>query len=106
MTSESSENKLERFNEFFAITHEFNVNVSSIEQQSVTYQQFIDNMPMPFKMAGDIVTLDQSALRPLQTIGGVASQLVDYLNHQAQKIDLLVGYILNQLDEKEQRVGQ
>ena len=104
MTTESNKDKLEQFNEFFAISYEFNVNVSPLERQSVSYQQFINNMPMPFKMAGDIVTLDQSALRPLQTLGGVANQLVDYLNHQSQKIDLLVGYILSQLDESKQRV--
>ena len=68
-----------------------------------SYQAFMDKMPMPFKMASEIITLDQAALRPLQTLGSVAGQLVDYLHHQAQKIDLLVSYILNQQDSETER---
>jgi hypothetical protein len=63
----------------------------------------MNTMPMPFKMASEIITLDQAALRPLQTIGSVAGQLVDYLHHQAQKIDLLVSYILSEQDDEKQR---
>lgn len=104
MTVPGNEEKLTQFNEFFAIPHEFNVNATKVDSnRHHNYQQFLDNMPMPFKMAGDIITIDQSALRPLQTLGGVADQLVNYLNHQAEKIDLLVSYILSQLDEKEHR---
>jgi len=100
----NSESKLGQFNEFFTIEYDFNVNIAPIvNNQLISYQSFLANMPMPFKMASDIVTLDQAALRPLQTLGSVAGQLVDYLHHQSQKIDLLVSYILNEQDEVEKR---
>jgi hypothetical protein len=104
VNNESSEQKLVQFNEFFAIKCTFSINVTAIENsQSLHYDDFMSRMPMPFKMATDIVTLDQAALRPLQTLGSVAGQLVDYLNHQAKKIDLLVSYILNQQDIEQYR---
>lgn len=102
MTKSDNLQKLEQFNEFFTIEHEFGVNVSLLaKEKTYDYQSFINNMPTPFKMASDMSSLDQAALRPLQALSGVAGQLVDYLNHQAQKIDLLMGYILNQQIEEE-----
>ena len=43
------------------------------------------------KWLSEIHSLDQSALRPLQAVAGVANQLMEYLTHQAKKMDLLVG---------------
>ncbi len=102
--SEHSENKSAKFDEFFSINYPFNVNATIIDTDATqSYQTFMNAMPMPFKMASEIITLDQAALRPLQTIGSVAGQLVDYLHHQAQKIDLLVSYILSEQDNEKQR---
>lgn len=102
MNSSTIDQKLEQFNEFFTIEHEFSVSVTLLSKdKTYDYQSFINNMPTPFKMASDMATLDQAALRPLQALSGVAGQLVDYLNHQAHKIDLLMGYILSQQVEEE-----
>jgi len=102
MNSSSIQQKLEQFNEFFTIEHEFSVNVTLLSKdKSYDYQHFINNMPTPFKMASSMSSLDQAALRPLQALSGVAGQLVEYLNHQAQKIDLLMGYILSHQVEEE-----
>ncbi|MFT5756085.1 MAG: hypothetical protein ACI9LM_000797 [Alteromonadaceae bacterium] len=101
MSEQDNHNKLNLFDEFFSIKHLFNINIvqpSPIEMPS--FNEFIDNMPLPFKLATDVITLDQAALRPLQALSGVAGQLVEYLNHQTQKIDLLVSYILSQQDEE------
>ena len=102
--SGNNEIKSAKFDEFFSINYPFNVNATIIYTDTPqSYQAFMNTMPMPFKMASEIITLDQSALRPLQTIGSVAGQLVDYLHHQAQKIDLLVSYILSEQDDEKQR---
>ncbi len=104
MSEENNAPKATQFDEFFSISYAFNINISILNNDTPpSYQAFMDQMPMPFKMASEIITLDQSALRPLQTLGSVAGQLVDYLHHQAQKIDLLVSYILNQQDSEAQR---
>jgi len=104
MSEENNVPKATQFDEFFSISYSFNINISVLDNDKPpTYQAFMNKMPMPFKMASEIITLDQAALRPLQTLGSVAGQLVDYLHHQAQKIDLLVSYILNQQDSEAQR---
>ena len=104
MSEENSAPKATQFDEFFSISYTFNINISILNNDTApSYQTFMDKMPMPFKMASEMITLDQAALRPLQTLGSVAGQLVDYLHHQAQKIDLLVSYILSQQDSEAQR---
>lgn len=104
MTTPEQQDKLAQFDEFFSINFAFNINAELIDSTKIPeYQQFIQDMPAPFKIASEANSLDQSALRPLQTVSGVATQLMDYLNHQAKKIDLLVGYILSQQDEENKR---
>jgi len=96
--------KLQQFNEFFSIENEFNVNLIPLDADQVPdYNTFMERIPLPFKISSDISTVDQAALRPIQGLSGVASHLVEFLNHQAQKIDLLVGYILSQQDDEKYR---
>ncbi|WDE06838.1 PilZ domain-containing protein [Thalassomonas viridans] len=98
------DSKLQQFNEFFSIENEFTVNLIPLDADQVPdYHEFMERIPLPFKISSDISSVDQSALRPLQGLSGVASHLVDFLNHQAQKIDLLVGYILSQQDDEKYR---
>jgi hypothetical protein len=97
MTTADHQTKLAQFDEFFSINYTFTINASVIDlAQLPNYQQFIENMPAPFKIAAEVNTVDKNALRALQAVTGVASHLMDYLNHQAKKMDLLVGYILSQ----------
>lgn len=104
MSAVDTQIKLEQFNEFFSIEHTFSVNITTIDSEKVpTYAQFVQQIPLPFKIASDIVSLDQASFKPLQAIGGVANQLVEYLHHQTQKIDLLVGYIISQQDDEKHR---
>lgn len=104
MHSLSLEQKLAQYHEFFAIEHEFSINIKAIDKgEDGSFEQFLVNMPMPFKLATDMSTIDQSALRSLQGLGSSAAQLVSFLNQQSQKIDLLIGYILSQQDEVQNR---
>lgn len=92
--------KLAQFDEFFSIEHHFNINVNPVDSKP-SFEQFMQNMPLPFKMASEMVSLDHSALKPLQGINSSnAIQLIEYLNHQSQKIDLLMGYIIKQQDDE------
>lgn len=104
MTTTDIKTKLAQFDEFFSIDYTFNINVNVITQDTPpNFEQFVANMPAPFKIASEVNTLDQNALRPLQAVAGVAGQLMEYLNHQAKKMDLLVGYILSQQDVENNR---
>ncbi len=104
MTLLSLEQKLDQYHEFFAIEHEFSVNITKLDKgDTKDFEYFMANMPMPFKLATDINSIDQTALRSLQGLGNTANQLVSFLNQQSQKIDLLIGYILSQQDEEKNR---
>jgi hypothetical protein len=103
MANETNDEKLNQFSEFFSIKNSFNINTASLQNQQLSYDDFLALMPAPFKLANDIITLDQAALAPLQALSGIAGQLVQYLNHQAQKIDLLVGHIISEQDSSEHR---
>ncbi|WP_426360198.1 PilZ domain-containing protein [Pseudocolwellia sp. HL-MZ19] len=101
MSDEQIDLKLKQFDEFFSITHQFNINVQPlVDGKSIPYNDFVNDMPTPFKLANDIDILDQEALAPLGAISGIAGQLVQYLNYQAKKIDLLVDHILSEQDNK------
>ncbi|KGJ92928.1 PilZ domain-containing protein [Colwellia psychrerythraea] len=104
MSPLSLEQKLAQYDEFFAIEHDFSVNIMAIDNtEDCNFDNFVSNMPMPFKLATDMNSIDQSALRSLQGLGNSASQLVGFLNQQSKKIDLLIGYILSQQDELQHR---
>lgn len=104
MNPKTLEQKLAKYHEFFAIEHEFTLNILPLDaRKDESFEQFVIDMPIPFKMASDMSSIDQAALRPLQALSGVASQLVEFLNHQSSKIDLLIGYILSQQDDKKHR---
>jgi len=100
----NNQDKLQQYHEFFAIEYDFTLNILPLSVSEVTtFEHFVSKMPMPFKLASDMVTIDQAALRPLQALTGVTGQLVEFLNHQSHKIDLLIGYILSQQDEEQHR---
>lgn len=104
MTNKNLDQKLAQYREFFSIEHNFSVNITPLlPEEIIDFEHFLAKMPLPFKIASDMSSIDQAALRPLQGLGGVASQLVEFLNLQAQKIDLLTGYILSQQDEESHR---
>ena len=86
MNNETTEQKLTKYHEFFSIEHDFSINILPIESpKDLSFEQFLIDMPLPFKMASDMSSIDQAALRPLQTISSVASQLVEFLNQQSKK---------------------
>jgi hypothetical protein len=97
------EEKISQYNEFFTIEDRFIVNIIPLEDKVPEYQEFIDNVPMPFQIASEVATLDQSALRPLRQLDNVTASLVDFLNLQSKKINLLVNYILAHHDSAEFR---
>ena len=96
-------NKHTAFNEFFSIAHIFNINISPLAAHELNHESFIQNIPLPFKIASEVNRIEQSAINPLASLKHDAAQLVTFLNNQSQKIDLLVSYILNQEDKMDER---
>lgn len=99
----SQEEKLAQFTEFFTIKYNFDVNVEKQKNIVPDFNHLINNIPLPFRLASENSVLDQKALRPIQNLSNSAGQLVEYLQHQANKIDLLINYILSQHNEQDSK---
>ncbi|QFU04684.1 hypothetical protein FIU82_06615 [Pseudoalteromonas sp. THAF3] len=93
-----SNEKSELFAEFFQIQESVNVVVESIESALVpTDADALErDIPPLFRLANEVNTLEQSALRPLRLLGETANELAHYLSLQSRKIDLILSHILMQ----------
>lgn len=101
----SLEEKKQRFESFFLIKHPTKVNVSVVDgkQAMQTMQEFESNMPYAFKIASELSEIESQALKPLRSMGEKLEELVNYLQLQARKIDLMMSYILIQQDDENSR---
>ncbi len=106
-TKLSIEEKREKFNSFFLIAHPININIVplSAEDACCSFEEFQSNMPYAFKIAGEMAEVQSQALKPLRNLGEKLDDLVNYLQFQAQKIDLMMSYILQQQDAEEYRAN-
>ncbi|MCW8108769.1 PilZ domain-containing protein [Alteromonas ponticola] len=99
------EQKKAQFDEFFMIAHPIKININLLTDDFVLpeLEKFDDVMPFAFRVASEMSTVHSQSLRPLRGLSEHASDLVDYLNLQSRKIDLMMSYILQQQDEPEAR---
>ncbi|MEO2265786.1 PilZ domain-containing protein [Pseudoalteromonas pernae] len=91
-------NKEELFGEFFQIQESVSVIVEPVSKDAVpaSAEELEQDIPALYKLANEVNTLEQSALRPLRLLGETASELAHYLSLQSRKIDLILSHILMQ----------
>lgn len=94
--------KYQLLNEYFQIDYRANASIIPVKTLP-DEESFERDTPILFRLASEIATLEQSALRPLRHLGDVANDLHDYLKIQSRKIDLMMSYILSQEDSDEVR---
>jgi hypothetical protein len=101
----SLEDKKKRFESFFLINHPTKVNISVVDADQATQsmEEFESNMPYAFKIAAELSEIESQALKPLRSMGEKLEGLVNYLQLQARKIDLMMSYILIQQDDENKR---
>ncbi|NMH58753.1 PilZ domain-containing protein [Alteromonas ponticola] len=99
------EQKKVQFDEFFMIAHPIKINIKLLSNDVALpdVDQLDEVMPYAFRIANEMSTVQSQALRPLRGLSDHASDLVDYLNLQTRKIDLMMSYILQQQDEPDTR---
>lgn len=94
-----SDEKREQFEAFFMIAHPLRVNVIPQDSNVVPDETaFKAIMPQAFRLAGQFSESDTTLLRSLDKLGDKADVLVAYLQAQAQKLDWMLSYILEQQD--------
>ena len=91
---------------FFSIAHDFHISATALADTAElpSSAQLQSQIPLPLKLAAEINHLDASALRPLRNLGESAHDLVDFLNIQSKKIDMIMTYIMTLQDEQQQRL--
>lgn len=101
----SIDEKLAQFNAFYLIAHPVKANVINADADILTQSMatFEEQMPYAFRIAGEMADVQSQALKPLKRLGEKLTDLVDYLQFQAQKIDLMMSFILQQQDDPQYR---
>lgn len=97
--------KLEQFNAFYLIAHPLKVNIqpATEAQAQQSLAEFEESMPYAFRISSEMSQIEAKALRPFRSMGEKFDELVDYLQLQAKKMDLMMSYILLQQDEEAYR---
>ncbi len=90
-------NKLETFNQYFQIAESIKVNINPVAMNQVPQTQLAleQSIPPLFRLANEVNTLEQTALRPLRHLGDFAEDLALYLKAQSRKLDLIMAHILS-----------
>lgn len=92
-----------RYQDYFSVEHRININIRPMLTALPAMEQLQDYIPEAFLLSSQSSDLNMSALRSLNKLGELATELANYLQHQAHKIDLLLHYVLRQQDIAEQR---
>ncbi|MCV2885195.1 PilZ domain-containing protein [Aestuariibacter sp. AA17] len=97
--------KQAQFDEFFSIQHSISVNLVCLSDafEFPPVDELTENMPYAFRIASEMSEIESRALRPLRRLGEHAAELVEFLNHQSRKIDLIMSFILQQQDHEDNR---
>ncbi|MGQ8365802.1 PilZ domain-containing protein [Glaciecola sp. 1036] len=98
--------KQAQFASFFLIQHPLPINLIPVEKSTVDVdmQSFERDMPYAFRIASEMSEIESRALKPFRNMGEKFEELVDYLQLQAKKMDLMMSYILQQQDDENYRL--
>lgn len=91
--------------QFFSVVHSLAINVEPLADGFVlpSLDELEQELPEPFRIAGAISHIDMSTARQLRNLGEEFSLLVDVINQQSGKINMLLSFLLSQLDEPTHR---
>lgn len=93
------------YSEFFTISLSLQLNLVEFKDNETMPDKasFIDEMPFVFKLATQVNSIEAESLRTIKNMGKQADELINFLNLQSQKIDLIMSYILMQEDSESDR---
>ncbi|WP_143872158.1 PilZ domain-containing protein [Catenovulum sediminis] len=99
------EEKKQLFTEFFTLPLALNINLEAFADNEAIPddEAFLEEIPYPFKLATQINSLDAMNIKQSHSYGNHTAELVDLLNIQAKKIDLIMSHLLLQEDHAESR---
>lgn len=91
--------------QFFSVTHATPVNVIPMpaDFRLPTLEALEAELPEPFRIASAITSIDLVSSRLLRSQNESMHDLVEIINQQSRKIDMIMGYVLSVQDHPEHR---
>ena len=95
--------KHQQFEEFFMIKHKLQVNMRVLDShfEIPEPENLIHHMPYAFQIASELATIESKSVRHLRGLSEHASELVEFLNQQSRKIDMMMSLILQKENDPE-----
>ncbi|MCC4263904.1 PilZ domain-containing protein [Oceanimonas baumannii] len=90
---------------YFSVEYRAQVNLLPLEQDETVpdAEQFEADIPAPFRLISEVTRIDTHQARLLRNLDDHASELVDIINQQSRKIDLMLSYLLAGQDDPDCR---
>ncbi|RJG41997.1 PilZ domain-containing protein [Motilimonas pumila] len=90
---------------YFSVQHAVDVNISPLAASATVPQpeDLLQHMPTSFHIASEIANIDAGSMRFLTKLGEQSQELLNYVQLQAKKIDLLLCHIIAQEDNAANR---
>lgn len=87
--------------EYFSIQHRLAVNLIPLPEGSPLpdLDQLEAELPEPFRLSNSIAHLEAGSHRTLRSLSDELQPLVEIINQQSQKINVLLGFVLSLQDE-------
>ncbi|WP_368232718.1 PilZ domain-containing protein [Aeromonas sp. s3] len=91
--------------QFFSVTHATPVNVIPMpgDFHLPSLEALEAELPEPFRIASSITSIDMVTSRRLRNQSESMHDLVEIINQQSRKIDMIMGYVLSVQDHPEHR---
>ncbi|HDX8617307.1 TPA: PilZ domain-containing protein [Aeromonas dhakensis] len=91
--------------QFFSVTHATPVNVIPMpgDFHLPSLEALEAELPEPFRIASSITSIDMVTSRLLRNQSESMHDLVEIINQQSRKIDMIMGYVLSVQDHPEHR---
>ncbi|HDX8596905.1 TPA: PilZ domain-containing protein [Aeromonas dhakensis] len=91
--------------QFFSVTHTTPVNVIPMpgDFHLPSLEALEAELPEPFRIASSITSIDMVTSRLLRNQSESMHDLVEIINQQSRKIDMIMGYVLSVQDHPEHR---
>ncbi|PJG60088.1 PilZ domain-containing protein [Aeromonas cavernicola] len=91
--------------QFFSVTHATPVNVILMpaDFQLPSLAELEAELPEPFRISSTITSIDLVTTRLMRNQNESMHDLIEIVNQQSRKIDMIMGYVLSVQDHPEQR---
>src|SRR5690554_4669196 len=90
---------------YFSVDYQAQVNLIPLaEGEGVPTEDALEaEIPAPFKLVSEVTRIDTNNARLLRNLDEHAAELVEVINQQSRKIDLVLSYVLAGQDSPDQR---